>query len=662
MSDISAFKSIPDVSFIDFLSLEQVQEDMKADYSAAYKAITGNEIALAAADPSSLIISAVSLQIYQALQCVDRAGKQDLLKYSYGEFLDNLAARIGITRKAAGYASTTLRFTLSSTQSGAVGIPAGTRACTEDNVYFATNEYAEIAPAGYASTTLRFTATGANDGISIPAETRAASADGTTFKTTQTARLEKCAAATTLLRFTLKAASGTDIIVPAKTPVKASDGYTFFTDEDAEIQASEYAVTTLRLYPPSTGDTIVPAGTEFSTSSGVTFTLDEDTSVDSSDNYTDAPATAKLPGTRANGVAVNTALAFTITGITSAKIAATSAGGTDSLFTEASATAQDIGAAGNAYAANAITVLPGALASAMTATNTEPCAGGSGTLSVEVPAMAAKAGEAWNGYEIGAINVLTDPIDGIASVSNTAKSAGGYGTGYVDVDATASVTGTGCNGYDIGAVNTMVDPIAYVGKVDNTSPTSGGTDTEDDDTLTERVFRAPEGYSVAGPFGAYKSLAKEFRSDIGDVQVTSPMPCAINVYVLLSTGKLPTASDLSALTDYLSAATVRPLTDKVTCLSPAEVVYNVALTYFIASSDSARAPAIQQSVSEAVNDYVAWQRAIGTDINPTDLIYRIRKAGAKRVVLESPIYTVVDDTSVPSLGTSSVVYGGIEDD
>jgi phage-related baseplate assembly protein len=662
LSDIAAFKSIPDVSFIDFLTLEQVQEDMKADYSAAYKTLTGNEVTLAAADPVSLIISAVSLQIYQALQCVDRAGKQDLLKYSYGEFLDNLAARIGITRKAAGYAITTLRFTLSSTQSGAIGIPAGTRACTEDNVYFITNEYAEIAPAGYASTTLRFTATGANEGISIPAETRAAAADGTIFKTTQAAQLEKCAAATTLLRFTLKSAAGTDVIVPANTPVNAADGYTFFTDEEAEIPASEYAVTTLRLYPPSTGDTIVPAGTEFSTSGGVTFTLDEDTSVDSSDSYTDAPATAKLPGTRANGVTVNTALAFTVSGITSAKIASTSAGGTDSLTTEASATAQAIGAAGNAYAVNSITVLPSALAAQMTATNPEPSAGGSGSLSVDIPAMAVKAGEAWNGYEVGTINVQTDPIDGIASVGNTSKSAGGYGTGYVDVAATAAVTGAGCNGYDAGAVNTMVDPIAYVGSVANTSPTSGGTDTEDDDTLTERVFRAPEGYSVAGPFGAYEALAKEFRSDIGDVQITSPTPCAINVYVLLSTGNLPTASDLAALEEYLSSATVRPLTDKVTCLAPSEVIYNIALTYYIASSDSAQAAAIQQAVDEAVNDYVAWQRAIGTDINPTDLIYRIRKAGAKRVVLTAPTYTVVEDTSVPAIGTRSVVYGGIEDD
>lgn len=42
---------------------------------------------------------------------------------------------------------TTLRFTLSAIQNVATGIPAGTRASTAEDIYFATDEYAEI-PAG----------------------------------------------------------------------------------------------------------------------------------------------------------------------------------------------------------------------------------------------------------------------------------------------------------------------------------------------------------------------------------------------------------------------------------------------------------------------------------------------------------------------------------
>ena len=38
-----------------------------------------------------MILYSAAAQIYQAMQYVDRAGKQSLLKYSYSEFLDNLA-------------------------------------------------------------------------------------------------------------------------------------------------------------------------------------------------------------------------------------------------------------------------------------------------------------------------------------------------------------------------------------------------------------------------------------------------------------------------------------------------------------------------------------------------------------------------------------------
>ena len=97
MSDIAEFKNIPDVSFIDFLTLEQVQELFRADFIQAYKNATGQTLTLNPADPINLVLLAESNQYYQALQYVDRAGKQDLLKYTYGEYLDNIALRSGLT-------------------------------------------------------------------------------------------------------------------------------------------------------------------------------------------------------------------------------------------------------------------------------------------------------------------------------------------------------------------------------------------------------------------------------------------------------------------------------------------------------------------------------------------------------------------------------------
>lgn len=138
---------LPDVSFIDGDSLDAMMQRLISNYEKKYKEVTGTTISLGAADPMRVALYAVALDLYQTEQYVDRAGKQDLLKYSYGEFLDNLAGNRGITRKQPTAAKTTIRFTLSEIRAYAVGIPAGTRVTNGNGVYFKTTEYQEI-PAG----------------------------------------------------------------------------------------------------------------------------------------------------------------------------------------------------------------------------------------------------------------------------------------------------------------------------------------------------------------------------------------------------------------------------------------------------------------------------------------------------------------------------------
>ena len=141
---IEEIENLPEVSFIDNITLDDVQRQMVADYQERYEKLTGEKIALSRADPPALVLYACSIQIYQALLFVDRAGKQDLLKYSYGGFIDNLAALKGITREPAKAAVVKVRFTLSGLRPSPVAIPAGTRV-TNGELYFETNEYAEIA-------------------------------------------------------------------------------------------------------------------------------------------------------------------------------------------------------------------------------------------------------------------------------------------------------------------------------------------------------------------------------------------------------------------------------------------------------------------------------------------------------------------------------------
>ena len=148
MPDISVVKNLPDVSFIDGATVEDIRREMVADYEAFMEKETGRPIKLDRASPHRMEMYAAAAQIYQAMQYIDRAGKQNLLKYSYSDFLDHLAAFKGLTRDPAVAATTTLRFTLSAARTAATGIPAGTRAAVQDwSVYFETTKYMEI-PAG----------------------------------------------------------------------------------------------------------------------------------------------------------------------------------------------------------------------------------------------------------------------------------------------------------------------------------------------------------------------------------------------------------------------------------------------------------------------------------------------------------------------------------
>lgn len=140
---IKEIESLPDVSFIDNLQLEDVELQMIKDYQDRYKEITGEDVVLSRADPDALILYACAIQIFQELLYVDRAGKQDLLKYSYGAYLDNLAAMKGIAREPAKAAKAKIRFTLSGLRTEPVSIATGTRV-TDGEVYFETLNYAEI--------------------------------------------------------------------------------------------------------------------------------------------------------------------------------------------------------------------------------------------------------------------------------------------------------------------------------------------------------------------------------------------------------------------------------------------------------------------------------------------------------------------------------------
>lgn len=220
------------------------------------------------------------------------------------------------------------------------------------------------------------------------------------------------------------------------------------------------------------------------------------------------------------------------------------------------------------------------------------------------------------------------------------------------------------NGYLPGQINVIIDPQPYLVSAINLDESQGGAAIEDDDSLRERIFLAPEKRAIAGPEDFYGALVKDYSQAIDVFKVTSLAPGQVDIFILLKDGEIPTQSFLDGLLSYLSPKNRRPLTDKVSCNAPTIVTYDVEFTYFIRSSDIAKEQTIIKSVEESVKAFNRWQMAeIGRDINPDKLTSLVIGAGAKRLELITPVFTVISsDLEVANVGQVNLIYGGVEDD
>ncbi|MDL2280312.1 baseplate J/gp47 family protein [Selenomonadales bacterium OttesenSCG-928-I06] len=220
------------------------------------------------------------------------------------------------------------------------------------------------------------------------------------------------------------------------------------------------------------------------------------------------------------------------------------------------------------------------------------------------------------------------------------------------------------NDFAVGAINQIVDPHPYVLSMVNVTSSQGGSDVEEDDPYRLRVHEAAEHFSVAGPDGAYRYYAMSANPLIVDVQpVMYPNPGDVTLFVLLQNGELPGPDILQEVLDACNADDIRPLTDHVFASAPSTVNYDLDVTYFIHSENQARVLEIQKTVNQAVNEFILWNKArIGRDINPSELIKRMVSAGAKRVVVNSPIFQELQAQEIAIESNVNIVFGGVEDD
>jgi len=231
-----------------------------------------------------------------------------------------------------------------------------------------------------------------------------------------------------------------------------------------------------------------------------------------------------------------------------------------------------------------------------------------------------------------------------------------------EVSATCETVGTAGNGYAPGEISTIVERVnPFVASAVNVTASAGGAELETLENYRTRVREVPESFSVAGPDGAYAFWTKTTNAGIIDVGVISPEPGHVNILPLMTGGNLPSAEILNEVDVVLNDKTRRPLTDYVHVVAPAKAPYDIDVEFWIDKDDATAAVTIQTAVAAAVEEYRLWQRtSLGRDINPSRLIELIMTAGARRVEVTSPVYTVLTDEQVAQENSVIINYGGLE--
>ncbi|WP_040728213.1 baseplate J/gp47 family protein [Thiomicrorhabdus sp. Kp2] len=184
---------------------------------------------------------------------------------------------------------------------------------------------------------------------------------------------------------------------------------------------------------------------------------------------------------------------------------------------------------------------------------------------------------------------------------------------------------------------------------------------EADNDFRYRIQLSLEGYSTAGPEGAYVFHALSADADVLDTSATSPAPGEVLVTVLSRTSD-GTANQtlLDAVDAVLSADDVRPLTDAVTVQSATIVPYTIEATlYFYAGPGSEQVMAQAQTAAET---YTANQHRIGLDVTLSGIYAALHQPGVQRVELVQPVANIVVDRQSATYCTAiTLTDGGLDE-
>ncbi|NKD84516.1 baseplate assembly protein [Haematospirillum jordaniae] len=165
---------------------------------------------------------------------------------------------------------------------------------------------------------------------------------------------------------------------------------------------------------------------------------------------------------------------------------------------------------------------------------------------------------------------------------------------------------------------------------------------ENDDDYRRRIQLSLEGFSSAGPTGAYIFHALSAAPGVKDVDAFSPAPGVVAVTVMSNDGDgTPGADLLAAVQERLSGESIRPLTDRVVVQAAKIRPYTIRARLLF--HDGPDREAVLAHVRTMAEKFCHEHHRLGADITLSGLYAALHQAGVRKVELLAPTETISID-------------------
>ena len=162
---------------------------------------------------------------------------------------------------------------------------------------------------------------------------------------------------------------------------------------------------------------------------------------------------------------------------------------------------------------------------------------------------------------------------------------------------------------------------------------------ETDERLRKRTQLALEGFSTAGPVGAYIFHSLSASNEVKSVSVKSPNPGEVLVTILSNIGDGTVAQELiDSVLAKLNEDNIRPLTDLVSVQGAEIINYQVEAVITVYSGPSSAV--VETEANDALQKFISDRHEIGRVIAISGIYDALHVDGVKKVELISPVADV----------------------